>query len=76
MNYRKHRNSLGLDQREYWGRIGLTQSTGSRYETGRTPHKTIRMLHTLAYGKEREITRTLKSLGVALPQPQAPNARW
>jgi transcriptional regulator with XRE-family HTH domain len=30
------RTKLGLNQSEFWRRIGVTQSGGSRYENGRT----------------------------------------
>lgn len=29
------RQKLGLNQAEFWGRISVTQSGGSRYESGR-----------------------------------------
>lgn len=33
--YTKIRVDLGLNQSEFWSRVGITQSGGSRYETGR-----------------------------------------
>ena len=36
MNLRKLRRSLGLNQQEFWSAVGVTQSGGSRYETGRS----------------------------------------
>lgn len=35
-NYRLTRQKLRLSQGAFWGRIGVTQSTGSRYEQGKT----------------------------------------
>lgn len=35
INARQIRQNLGLSQEEFWSRIGVTQSGGSRYETGR-----------------------------------------
>ena len=35
LNPREIRHRLGLNQQEFWGRIGVTQSGGSRYESGR-----------------------------------------
>lgn len=32
---RKHRRLAGLNQRDFWAKYGITQSGGSRYETGR-----------------------------------------
>lgn len=34
-DYRLTRQKLRLSQSEFWSRIGVTQSTGSRYESGR-----------------------------------------
>jgi len=31
----KYRKSLGQNQVDFWGRYGITQSAGSRYESGR-----------------------------------------
>ena len=35
LNPRKLREKLGLNQDDFWTRIGVTQSGGSRYEAGR-----------------------------------------
>lgn len=43
------RKGMGLNQAVFWGRIGVTQSGGSRYETGRRMPKTVRMLIEIAY---------------------------
>ena len=32
---REHRRRVGLNQSSYWTRLGVTQSGGSRYESGR-----------------------------------------
>ena len=34
-NIRDIRKKLGLNQMDFWSRIGVTQSGGSRYESGR-----------------------------------------
>ena len=44
------RNTLGLNQSVFWHRIGVTQSGGSRYETGRTMPKPVAILFELVYG--------------------------
>ena len=44
------RNALGLNQSAFWSRIGVTQSGGSRYETGRKMPKPVAMLFELVYG--------------------------
>lgn len=43
------RTKLGLNQSEFWKRIGVTQSGGSRYETGRAMPKPVAMLFELVY---------------------------
>ncbi|TJZ65446.1 transcriptional regulator [Chitiniphilus eburneus] len=44
LNPREIRRRLGLNQQQFWGRIGVTQSGGSRYESGRTMPKPVREL--------------------------------
>ena len=42
------RKKLGLNQGDFWSRYGVTQSGGSRYESGRnmpTPMKLLMRLH-------------------------------
>lgn len=47
--YRKRR---GENQSQFWTRFGVTQSGGSRYESGRSIPKAVRMLMSLyAAGK-------------------------
>ena len=47
-----YRNALGENQTTFWQRFGVTQSGGSRYESGRTIPKPVRLLITLfAAGK-------------------------
>jgi len=43
-NPREIRHQLGLNQQEFWSQIGVTQSGGSRYETGRSMPKPVREL--------------------------------
>jgi len=47
------RKSLGLNQAEFWGRIEVTQSGGSRYENGRSMPRPVRKLLGIVYLKER-----------------------
>lgn len=35
INYRDMRKNMGLNQQEFWSLVGVTQSGGSRYESGR-----------------------------------------
>ena len=52
MNALKLRKQTGLTQGEFWKRVFVTQSGGSRYETGERPiPKTVQALLTIAYAK-------------------------
>jgi transcriptional regulator with XRE-family HTH domain len=53
VNPRKLRHSLGLNQAEFWGRIEVTQSGGSRYENGRSIPRPVRKLLGIVYLKEK-----------------------
>lgn len=48
------RKSLKLPQVEFWQRLGVTQSGGSRYETGRSVPLSTLMLLQIVYGTARE----------------------
>ena len=53
MNALKLRKQTGLTQGEFWKRVFVTQSGGSRYETGERPlPKTVQALLTIAYASE------------------------
>ena len=43
------RQRLGLNQQDFWGQIGVTQSGGSRYESGREMPKPVRELLRLVH---------------------------
>ena len=45
------RKKLQMNQSEFWSRIGVTQSGGSRYESGRALPKPVRELMRLVYVK-------------------------
>jgi len=48
-NPRDIRRKLQMNQQEFWSRIGVTQSGGSRYESGRTMPKPVRELLRLVH---------------------------
>src|SRR4029079_11475376 len=48
-NPREIRRKLRMNQEEFWSRIGVTQSGGSRYESGRTLPKPVRELLRLVH---------------------------
>ena len=41
------RKKAGINQQDFWTRYGVTQSGGSRYESGRNMPKPLRMLMVL-----------------------------
>lgn len=48
--FRRHREKLKMNQGSYWGKLGVTQSGGCRYEQGRDIPGPTRLLWELAYG--------------------------
>ncbi|TXF11646.1 helix-turn-helix domain-containing protein [Pelomicrobium methylotrophicum] len=48
-NPRLIRLRLGMSQTEFWGKIGVTQSGGSRYESGRPMPRPVRELLRLVH---------------------------
>ena len=70
-NPREIRKKLGMNQQEFWGQIGVTQSGGSRYESGRNIPKAVRELLRLVHiekvnlakisGDDLAITQLLKT---------------
>ncbi|HNY41347.1 MAG TPA: helix-turn-helix transcriptional regulator [Bryobacteraceae bacterium] len=49
-DYKTLRTKLCMNQTEFWSRIGVTQSGGSRYEGGRQAPEPTRIVVDLAYG--------------------------
>lgn len=56
------RKKLGLNQTAYWSRVGVTQSGGSRYESGRNIPKPIQMLLVIAYGTPKQCETLVQKL--------------
>ena len=56
-NPREIRRRLGLNQQEFWTRIGVTQSGGSRYESGRSMPKPVRELLRLVHVEQVDLSR-------------------
>lgn len=56
-NPREIRRKLGLNQQEFWTQIGVTQSGGSRYESGRDMPKPVRELLRLVHMEQVDLTR-------------------
>ena len=56
-NPREIRRKLGLNQQEFWSRIGVPQSGGSRYESGRNMPKPVRELLRLVHIEQIDLTK-------------------
>ena len=77
-NPREIRRRLRMNQQEFWSAVGVTQSGGSRYETGRSMPKPVcelvRLVHiegidvSRARGEHFEIADHLHSTDPALYQ--------
>ncbi|MGL4231464.1 MAG: helix-turn-helix domain-containing protein [Casimicrobium sp.] len=59
-NPREIRQKLGLNQDEFWQKIGVTQSGGSRYESGREMPKPVAELLRLVHVEGVDITNVRK----------------
>src|SRR5436189_6024466 len=57
VNPREIRRRLGLNQEEFWTRIGGTQSGGSRYESGRAMPKPVRELLRLVHVEQVDLSK-------------------
>lgn len=56
-NPREIRRRLRLNQHQFWSRIGVTQSGGSRYESGRRMPKPVRELLRLVHIEGIELSK-------------------
>lgn len=54
---REIRRKLGMNQEEFWSQIGVTQSGGSRYESGRNMPKPVQHLLRLVHVERVDISR-------------------
>ena len=60
INPREIRRRLGMNQEEFWTMIGVTQSGGSRYESGRAMPKPVRQLLRLVHVERIDLSRVKK----------------
>ena len=65
--YRKERR---LTQADFWVPLGITQSTGSRFGSGRELPGPIQILLNLALGKGENATAIVESLRAAIGVPK------
>jgi len=57
LNPREIRRRLGLNQEQFWTQIGVTQSGGSRYESGRDMPKPVRELLRLVHVEQVDLSQ-------------------
>jgi DNA-binding transcriptional regulator YiaG len=57
LNPREIRRRLGLNQEQFWTQIGVTQSGGSRYESGREMPKPVRELLRLVHVEQVDLSQ-------------------
>jgi len=60
LNPREIRRRLGLNQQEFWTKIGVTQSGGSRYESGRSMSRPVMELLRLVHVEQVDLSRVKK----------------
>ena len=56
------RKKLNVNQSEFWSRVGIGQSAGSRYESGRNIPRPVQMLLRIAYGTKAQAAKQVEAL--------------
>jgi transcriptional regulator with XRE-family HTH domain len=54
---REIRRKLGLNQQQFWSKLGVTQSGGSRYESGRNMPRPVQHLLRLVHVEQIDIMK-------------------
>lgn len=57
---REIRRKLGLNQQQFWSKLGVTQSGGSRYESGRNMPRPVQALLRLVHVEQIDINKIKK----------------
>lgn len=57
---REIRRKLGLNQQQFWSKLGVTQSGGSRYESGRNMPRPVQHLLHLVHVEQIDIQKIKK----------------
>ncbi|MBS1209315.1 MAG: transcriptional regulator [Proteobacteria bacterium] len=60
IDVREIRRKLGLNQSEFWSELGVTQSGGSRYESGRNIPRPVQALLRLVHIEQIDIDKIRK----------------
>lgn len=56
------RHKTGMNQSQFWSPLGVTQSGGSRYESGRTMPAPVKKLLVIAYGTDKQSAAEVEKL--------------
>ena len=54
---RELRRKMGVNQQQFWSRLGVTQSGGSRYESGRHMPRPVQLLLRLVHIEQIDIDK-------------------
>jgi len=65
------RKKLNINQSEFWSRVGIGQSAGSRYESGRNIPRPVQMLLRIAYGTKAQSAKQVDALRPSSAQEAA-----
>lgn len=57
INARELRRKLGMNQQQFWSKLGVTQSGGSRYESGRNMPRPVQQLLRLVHVEHIDIQK-------------------
>ncbi len=57
IDVREIRRKLGMNQSQFWSKIGVTQSGGSRYESGRNIPRPVQALLKLVHVEQVDISK-------------------
>ena len=57
LNPREIRRRLGMNQEQFWTQIGVTQSGGSRYESGRDMPRPVKELLRLVHVEQLDLSQ-------------------
>ena len=65
------RQKTGLNQSRFWSVVGIGQSAGSRYESGRNIPRPVQMLLRIAYGTRAQSAKQVDALRPGAAQEAA-----
>jgi transcriptional regulator with XRE-family HTH domain len=57
LDVREIRRKLGMNQQQFWSKLGVTQSGGSRYESGRNIPRPVQQLLRLVHVEQIDISK-------------------